>query len=268
MPRPTAPRPPARSAVRTRRGLAPSTPFSAPTRPGFSRSSPTITRPGLRGKLEPPLIDPAGQVDWNIGLFRTDLDNDILTVPSDIISTGFFQNVGDTRRQGIEASVAYKDPKWQISANYSLIDATFHSAITLSSPDNPFADANGDIQVRPGDHLPGIPQHRFKVNVDYAITDKWTVGGDLIFASSQYYFNDQSNQNPQLPGYIVANLAYVVQTHRQYRGLCARQKPVRQQIRDIRHLQRPDRHRHFRGWRTPATPASSASRHRSAPMAA
>jgi iron complex outermembrane receptor protein len=32
------------------------------------------------------------------------------------------------------------------------------------------------------------------------------VGGDLIYASSQYYFNDQSNQNPQLPGYIVASL--------------------------------------------------------------
>src|SRR6185312_13840234 len=128
---------------------------------------------GLRGKLKSDLIDPAGRVDWNIGLFRTDLDNDILTVPSAIISTGFFQNAGATRRQGIEAGIGYRDPKWRITANYSLIDATYQSAITLSSPDNPFADANGDIFVRPGNHIPGIPQHRFKVNVDYSITDKW-----------------------------------------------------------------------------------------------
>src|SRR6185312_1178705 len=161
---------------------------------------------GLRGKLNSDLIDPAGRVDWNIGLFRTDLDHDILTVPSALISTGFFQNAGATRRQGIEAGIGYRDPKWRITANYSLIDATYQSAITLSSPDNPFADANGDIFVRPGNRIPGIPQHRFKVNIDYSVTDKWIVGGDLIYASSQYYFNDQSNQNPQLPGYVVANL--------------------------------------------------------------
>jgi iron complex outermembrane receptor protein len=161
---------------------------------------------GLRGKFDLQLIDPAGKVDWNFGLFRTNLDNDILTVPSDIISTGFFQNVGGTRRQGIEAGIAYRDEKWRVGANYSYIDATFRSAVTLSSPNNPFADDDGDIQVKPGDHLPGIPQHRIKINIDYAITDKWSVGGDIIYFSSQYYFNDQSNQNPQLPGYIVANL--------------------------------------------------------------
>lgn len=161
---------------------------------------------GLRGRFDLRLLDPAGRIDWNLGLFRTDLDNDILAVPSDIVSTGFFQNVGGTRRQGIEAGIGYKDENWRLSANYSLVDATFQSAVTLSSPNNPFADAEGDIRVRPGDRLPGIPQHRFKLNVDYSITPNWTVGGDLIVASNQFYFNDQSNQNPPLPGYVVANL--------------------------------------------------------------
>lgn len=161
---------------------------------------------GLRGKFDFQPIDPAGKIDWNFGLFRTNLDNDILSVPSDIVSTGFFQNVGGARRQGIEAGIAYRDEKWRVGANYSYIDATFRSAVTLSSPDNPFADGGGNIQVKPGDHLPGIPQHRIKINIDYAITDKWTLGGDVIYSSDQYYFNDQSNQNPQLPGYIVVNL--------------------------------------------------------------
>ena len=161
---------------------------------------------GLRGKFDAALIDPAGRIDWNLGLFRTDLIDDIMAVPSEIISTGFFQNVGNTRRQGIEAAIAYKDPSWQLSASYSLIDATFQSPVTLSSPNNPFADNEGNIQVRPGDHLPGIPMHRFKLDAAYAITDRWSVGGDIVFASSQYYFGDQSNQNPLLPGYVVVNL--------------------------------------------------------------
>lgn len=161
---------------------------------------------GLRGKFDFTALDPAGKVDWNAGLFRTDLSDDILAVPSSIISTGFFQNIGSTRRQGVEAGLFYSDTTWKLSANYSFIQATFRSPITLSSPNNPFADANGDIQVRPGNLLPGIPEHRFKLNIDYAVTDKWSVGGDVIFASSQFYFNDQSNQNPQLPGYVVVNL--------------------------------------------------------------
>ena len=76
----------------------------------------------------------------------------------------------------------------------------------MSSPNNPFADAAGNIQVRPDDQLPGVPQNRLKMNADYAITDKWKIGGNLIFASSQFFFGDASNQNPRLPGYWVVDL--------------------------------------------------------------
>ena len=161
---------------------------------------------GLRGRLATRAGERAGKIDWNLNLFRTDLSNDILNVPSAIISSGFFQNVGSTRRQGIEAGIGYSDDKWRVSADYSLVDATFQSSITLSSPNNPFADANGNIQVRPGNHIPGIPQHRLKVNAEYAITDQWTLGGNLIVASDQYFFGDSSNQNPKLGGYYVVNL--------------------------------------------------------------
>ncbi len=36
---------------------------------------------------------------------------------------------------------------------YTSVDATFRNYLTLSSPFNPFADANGNIYVVPGDHL-------------------------------------------------------------------------------------------------------------------
>ena len=161
---------------------------------------------GLRGQFRTNIAGTAGRVDWNLGLFRTDLTDDILNVPSAIISSGFFENAGRTRRQGIESDIGYRDDKWQLSASYSLIDATFQSPITLSSPNNPFADASGNIEVRPGDHLPGIPQHRLKLDASYALSDKWTVGGNVTVESGQYFFGDESNQNPKLGGFYSVNL--------------------------------------------------------------
>jgi iron complex outermembrane receptor protein len=34
----------------------------------------------------------------------------------------------------------------------------------------------------------------------------WTVGGDMVAVSGQYLVGDESNLNPKLPGYWVANL--------------------------------------------------------------
>ena len=48
-------------------------------------------------------------IEWNLGLFRADSTGEIFSVPSDIISVGFFQNVGNTRCQGVETSVGYRD---------------------------------------------------------------------------------------------------------------------------------------------------------------
>ncbi|HEX3863721.1 MAG TPA: TonB-dependent receptor [Stellaceae bacterium] len=161
---------------------------------------------GFRGRLAMPWRDPNGKIDWHAGAFRTDLADDILNVPSQSISSGFFENIGSTRRQGIEAGLTYADPKWKISLDYAYIDATFQSPITLSSPNSPTADDDGNIQVLRGNQLPGIPHHRLKANIDYTITDKWKFGGNLIVASDQYFFGDQSNQNAKLPGYWIVNL--------------------------------------------------------------
>jgi iron complex outermembrane receptor protein len=159
---------------------------------------------GLRGDLRLP--EEGGRLSWNFGLFRTDNEDDILNVPSSITGRGYFLNAGKTRRQGIEAGLAYRHERWSVTADYSLIDATFQSALTLNSPNNPFADANGQIQVQPGNHLPSIPEHRLKLGVDYSISPSWTVGGNLIVASDQYLRGDESNQNPKIAGYAVVNL--------------------------------------------------------------
>jgi len=159
---------------------------------------------GLRGSFAPSALAP-GKFTWHAGLFRTDLTHDIYGVATSL-SSGFFENIGTTRRQGFEAGLVYQDRSWSIYGAYSLVDATFESSLTIPSPNNPFADASGNIHVVPGDRLPGIPEHQLKVGADYHVTPDWTVGGILTFFGDQYLRGDESNQNAPLPGYFVVNL--------------------------------------------------------------
>ncbi len=166
---------------------------------------------GLRGRV-PRILGATGQLSWNASLFRTLLHDDIYGIATSV-SQGFFQNVGDTRRQGAELGSSYRDDRWFAYANYSFVQATFRSPLVVPSPSNPYQDALGDIQVAPGDHLPGIPEHRLKLGADYKVFPEWTVGASLILTSSVYYVGDESNQLAPIAGYHVVGL------HTSYRPL-------------------------------------------------
>ncbi len=156
---------------------------------------------GLRGTKELNI----GTLSWKLGGFRAKNTDDILDIPSPVLQGfGYFQNVGATRRQGIEAEVNLKSSTLQVYASYSFIDARFLDSLALGS-NSPFADANGNIQVLPGNVIPAIPRHRVKAGIDYAVTDQFKIGGDAIWVSSQYLVGDESNQAPQLSSYAVFN---------------------------------------------------------------
>ena len=86
-------------------------------------------------------------------------DNDILFVNSPIQGRAFFQNVGTTLRQGVDLSLQAQTDRLLAWIAYSYIDATFQTGFTESSENNPGADANGNIQIQPGNRLPGIPRN-------------------------------------------------------------------------------------------------------------
>ncbi len=174
---------------------------------------------GFRGEHDLPAD--WGHVSWSLGGFRTENSDDILNIPSTVSGFGYFQNVGKTLRQGVEADVHYRLDRLTAYVGYSFVDAMFRTPLTLSSPDNPLSDDDGNISVRKGDHVPGIPQHRVKLGFDYGVTDKWTVGADALLASGQYLVGDASNQNAKLPGYGVVNLrtSYKVTDNIQVYGL-------------------------------------------------
>jgi iron complex outermembrane receptor protein len=157
---------------------------------------------GLRGNF----VIGGGRFNWNVdGYYALNID-DIINVASPIIGHEFFQNGGDTLRRGVEAGATYQRDRWNVYANFTSVDATFRNALTLSSPFNPFANAKGLIFVVPGDHIPGIPDFRFKAGAEYQVTAPWKIGADLNVVGSQYLVGDASNQNPKIPAYWVVNL--------------------------------------------------------------
>jgi outer membrane receptor protein involved in Fe transport len=146
---------------------------------------------------------------WSAALYRTDLNNDIIFISSGgAVNAGFFQNAGKTRRQGLELGVHGHMEKLNLAVNYGYVDATFVSPVTLNSPANSSADAGGDIRVSSGDKIPGIPAHSVKVRADYDVTDTVSLGGNLMYFSSQYARGDENNQdaNGKVPGYFLVNL--------------------------------------------------------------
>ena len=170
--------------------------------------------------------------EWGIGLFRTLNTDDIIAVAAQTSGRGFFQNAGDTLRQGVDVNVSYRTDKYFLYANYNFTAATYETALTLGSPNNPSAtlcpgadpnDPNAPtcVSVSPGNTIPGIPQHKFKAGFDYWITPEWKFGADVIASSSQVFFGDEGNQNKRLGGYAKVNLhtSYDITDHVQIYGL-------------------------------------------------
>lgn len=149
------------------------------------------------------------KTEWLISAYRTDNHDDIQYVASAIRGRAFFQNIGDTRRQGFEATMKASRGGLAGSLSYAFTDATYRDALALPSPANPKADGEGIVTVQRGNHLPGVPRHSLTLSLDYAgrIRQRgWSIGGDLVVRSGQYLMGDEGNDNPRLRGYAVINL--------------------------------------------------------------
>lgn len=167
---------------------------------------------GLRGRFN---AGAESRVNWNIGFFNNDNDDDIIFVPSDIVGRAFFQNAGETRRRGIEAGLEYQTRNFSAFVDYAYVGATFRSSLSLNSPGNPAANGDGNISVVSGNHLPGVAAHTVKFGAGYDITPSWTIAFDGRAASGQYLFGDESNSTPKVPGYVIlnANTKYTLTEH-------------------------------------------------------
>src|SRR5690606_4157600 len=123
-----------------------------------------------------------------------------------LTNQGFFDNVGETRRNGIELNIDGRfgaASNW--SVNYTLLDAAVRDSTTMPSHHHPLA-VGGQIRVARGDELPLIPGQLFKAGMRIAATQKLSIGGDFFASSGQYFRGDEGNLVDRVDGYAVFNL--------------------------------------------------------------
>jgi len=156
----------------------------------------------LKAKAAIRAAEEGWRLRWGVSLFRIENSDDIINVASPTNQAfGYFMNAGTTLRQGVEAKADFAWQRWTAYANYTFVDATFRSTFDVNDP---FLGV--PVTVTPGDHIPGIPAHRFKIGAEYGVTDAWTIGADLNYVGSQYLLRDETNVYPKVPSYWVVNL--------------------------------------------------------------
>ncbi|MBV8911200.1 MAG: TonB-dependent receptor [Gammaproteobacteria bacterium] len=143
---------------------------------------------GVRGGL------PDQRLVWAADAFRTDNRDDIQFVAT-AANSGYFTNVGTTRRQGIDLALGGKQGPFHWQATYSFVDATFQSSFRVSAQANSTADAHGNIIVLPGDRIPLTPRHTGRLVLDYALNERLRLGGNLLVVSGSYLHGNENNLN-------------------------------------------------------------------------
>jgi outer membrane receptor protein involved in Fe transport len=143
---------------------------------------------GARGYL----ID---SIKWNASIYHTMNHRDIQFVRAPQPNFGYFDNVGRTKRQGLDFGLNGQQDQFRWSASYSYIRATYDNDLELVSPANSSSDVDGVISVRKGDYLASIPKHQLKLRTQYQVTPNWSVGANVIGYTKQYIWGNENNSH-------------------------------------------------------------------------
>src|SRR5216110_1211951 len=96
-----------------------------------------------------------GGVDASADVYRTDVRDDIFFIAS-TVTGGYFQNIGATRRSGVELALQWRGAVGERAyANYGYTRASFETTANLATTRDPAGET-----VTPGDELPMVPGHR------------------------------------------------------------------------------------------------------------
>ncbi len=149
---------------------------------------------GTRGEL-------TENIRWNASVYHAMNHDDIIFKASEVRGRGYFNNVGRTKRQGIDVGLGGNIDKFTWNASYGYIRATYDNDVDFVSLSNSTAlgagsaDGGTTVTARKGDNLPMIPEHQFKLRLQYQATQDWSFGGNLVAYSSQYVWGNENNKH-------------------------------------------------------------------------
>lgn len=146
---------------------------------------------------------PVAGIQAEVILFNTkSLDDIIFQQAGAHPSRGYFVNIDETRRQGIEFSMAKQIGALHSELQYSYLDATFESPFVSFSPQNPLGP---NRLVNPGSSIPGQPKHNVKLLLDYQL-DKLSLATEINYVTDSFYRGDEANENQKVGSYVLTNL--------------------------------------------------------------
>jgi outer membrane receptor protein involved in Fe transport len=188
--------------------------FRAPAFLELTCAGPGAVCPGLQAGVapDPPLsavtarnyevgmtARPLRWLDVEASVFRTDVSDDIFAVAPTGTTGVFFQNIGRTRREGLEVGLRARPlPSLDAYLNYAYTRATFRDTAELATPLPP-----GVETVRPGDSLPLVPRHRLNAGLAWHPWRWATLSLDARYVGPQFLRGDEVNRERELPGYVV-----------------------------------------------------------------
>ncbi len=201
--------------------------FRAPSFLELTCASPATICPGLQAGVasDPPLkpvkvrsyevgvrAQPFPWLEGRLAFYRSDVRDDIFSVaPTGTVGL-FFQNVGDTRRQGVEVELRGAPGRllepW---VNYAFTDATFRDGVQLGTSrlTQGCTGLPCTQVVAKGSALPLIPRHRVNAGVDAHVTTWLTLSVSGSYVSPQWLRGDEANEDRQLSDYVVLNAGLI-----------------------------------------------------------
>jgi iron complex outermembrane receptor protein len=153
-----------------------------------------------------------GSLALDASLFRTWVRNDIFLFPFEeegepegSTIDGFFANLGDTRREGVELGGRYYFPQGHsIYANYAYTRATFQvDGVEIFSIRE---EAGGENTVERGDRFPLVPDHRVGGGGLFRLPGDVSLGLDARYVGQQYLRGDEANDELPLDSYFTADV--------------------------------------------------------------
>jgi iron complex outermembrane recepter protein len=195
--------------------------FRAPAFLELTCATPAAICPGLQAGAapDPPIqavkarsyeagvrARPLPWLETDLSVFRTEVLDDIFSVsPTGTVGV-FFQNIGDTRRQGVEvAARASVTQRMRAYVSYAYTEATFRDDVTLATP-RATANCAGGLctqAVKKGNELPLVPRHRLNAGVEYHLTPWLSASLSMRYVGTQRLRGDEENVERPLPDYVV-----------------------------------------------------------------
>lgn len=112
-------------------------------------------------------------IEVDAAAFRADT-HDELAVATNVNGRATYQNVGHTRRQGVELSATGElAPDWRLSAGYTHLTARFQDGfLTCTSSPCPVPT----MPVAPDSRIPGVPQDYGSLRLEHGSDNGWREG--------------------------------------------------------------------------------------------